>query len=232
MAVPPAEYEHLPAIFGVETMYNGRAGYAYIRSNVEHTNPMNAEMVTILRPHSHSGHFYRIVSDGPYVLAHRSIWKNTLVRKGSGRVNRNMHWRNTGSALRYNGIDYPILKLTALITILPAINTNTFIPIQVEEPVRVVPPKNYLILTIPQHVVRALLRDAAMQDEVCAITGEDLDVTNGAVTTCFHLFEKNAIAKWLSMHNSQDKCPVCNAKCISYTLDDVPPPLDRTVIDV
>ena len=65
-----------------------------------------------------------------------------------------------------------------------------------------------------------------MTEEVCAITGEEIDVANGAVTSCFHLFEKNAIATWLAMPNSRDKCPVCNENCNSYTLDDdSPPPL-------
>ena len=79
-------------------------------------------------------------------------------------------------------------------------------------------PKVYTIATIPQHAVRAFLRDAAMQEETCSITGEEIDVTNGAMTSCFHLFEKNAIATWLAMPNSQDKCPVCNCKCNSFTV--------------
>jgi hypothetical protein len=88
--------------------------------------------------------------------------------------------------------------------------------------------KKYPITTIPQHIVMALLRDAAMQEEVCPITSEEIDVTNGAVTSCFHLFEKNAIMQWLLMPNSRDKCPVCNATCNSFTLDE-PPPLDTRV---
>jgi hypothetical protein len=57
-----------------------------------------------------------------------------------------------------------------------------------------------------------------MQEETCSITGEEIDVTNGAMTSCFHIFEKNAIATWLAMPNSQDKCPVCNCKCNSFTV--------------
>jgi hypothetical protein len=117
--------------------------------------------------------------------------------------------------------------------------TRSFIPIR--EPLAPVPlaqvplapvlpaprpaPRNYVMTSIPQHIVRALLRDAAMQEEVCPITSEEIDISNGAITSCFHLFEKNAIAKWLSLPNSLDKCPVCNCPCNSYTLDE-PPPLD------
>jgi SUMO ligase MMS21 Smc5/6 complex component len=80
-------------------------------------------------------------------------------------------------------------------------------------------PAKYTIETIPQHVIRALLRDAAMYEEECPITAVDIDITNGAVTSCFHLFEKDAIQKWLSLPNSKEKCPVCNTPCNSYTLD-------------
>jgi len=127
-------------------------------------------------------------------------------------------------------------------TSLPVIKPYSFIPIRqpVVQPAQPVPqlhlpqhlaainlaPKTFPITTIPQHIVMALLRDAAMQEEVCPITTVELDVTNGAVTSCFHLFEKNAIMQWLLMPNSQDKCPVCNAQCNSFTLDNDPPPLD------
>jgi len=84
--------------------------------------------------------------------------------------------------------------------------------------VPVAPVINYTIQKIPQHIVMALLRDAAMQEEICPITSEELDVTNGAITSCFHLFEKNAIMKWLLTPNSHNKCPVCNTPCNSYTL--------------
>ena len=133
-------------------------------------------------------------------------------------------------------------------TTLPQIQTQSFIPItqpvQQANPVQPVPQlqlpaniaamniprniiKNFPITTIPQHIVMALLRDAAMQEEVCPITSEEIDVSNGAVTSCFHLFEKNAIMQWLLMPNSRDKCPVCNTQCNSFTLDNGPPPLDR-----
>jgi hypothetical protein len=97
------------------------------------------------------------------------------------------------------------------------------VPVPQEQSIR------YKITTIPQHTVRALLRDAAMEEEVCPITSEEIDVTNGAVTSCFHLFEKNAIEKWLLLPNSRDKCPTCNTPCNYYILNDEPPRLDTRV---
>jgi hypothetical protein len=142
---------------------------------------------------------------------------------------------------------YPVIEITSPSTVLVPCRTGTFIPI-VNNPAPVTDPnplaaqqalqqliaenplpqtlpqtvlqtpKLYTIATIPQHAVRAFLRDAAMQEEVCSITGEEIDVTNGAITSCFHTFEKNAIATWLAMPNSRDKCPVCNSKCNSFTV--------------
>lgn len=235
-------YSPLPEVFCVETMYQQRNGYAYIYSTLEQRDGV---IVTILRPHRHQEHFFRIINDRPYVLENRSIWKNTLVRKGSGRVNRQSRWRHTGEALRYGGVDYAILKFTATTTILPKIPLRSFIPIQIENENRAVPQvpqvpqaqnlpepvpqnrliKTYPITTIPQHAIRAMLRDAAMQEEVCPITGDEIDITNGSVTTCFHIFDRDAIATWLAMQNSQEKCPVCNTRCIVYTLDENPPSL-------
>ena len=116
-------YSALPPVFCVETMFQQRNGYAYISSTVEN-------QVTILRPQRHQERFFRIINDRPYVLENRSLWKNTLVRKGSGRVNRQSRWRHTGEALRYDGVDYAILRFAATSTILPAIPLTAFIPIR------------------------------------------------------------------------------------------------------
>jgi len=232
-------YTALPPVFCVETMHQQRNGYGYITSALEQ---INQENITVLKPRNHQDHFFRIVNDRPYVLEHRSIWNNTVVRKGSGRVNHQARWRNTGEALRYDGVYYPILRFAYSATVIPAIPLRAFIPIRDENAnrplpqvpqVAQVPPvntivKTYPISTIPQHTIRALLRDAAMQEEVCPITGDEIDITNGAVTTCFHLFDKNAITTWILMPNSQDKCPVCNTQCKVYLLEDEPPGLDLT----
>jgi hypothetical protein len=111
-------------------------------------------------------------------------------------------------------------------TSLPTVQARSFIPINTPAtpvvPILPIEKTKFPITTIPQHVVMALLRDAAMQEEVCPITSEEIDVTNGAVTSCFHLFEKNAIMQWLLMPNSRDKCPICNTQCNSFTLDEQP----------
>ena len=143
---------------------------------------------------------------------------------------------------------YPVIEITSpsstlvpcrAVTFIPIVNNPAAVPVPLQQAAQqaaleqlideypvphtgqhpaLQPPKIYTIATIPQHAVRAFLRDAAMQQETCSITGEEIDVTNGAMTSCFHIFEKNAIATWLAMPNSRDKCPVCNCKCNSFTV--------------
>jgi hypothetical protein len=73
-------------------------------------------------------------------------------------------------------------------------------------------------IIIPSHAILALLRDAAIQGFTCPITTDEIDIANGAVTSCFHLFEKNAIATWLESEKSKKQCPICKKECKSFTL--------------
>lgn len=241
-----AEVHHnLPEVFCLEWRYANRNGYAFLQSQAHQiaaiANEGVANTVCLLKPKKHNDRYFIILNTPQYILEHRSIWKNTITRKSSGNVNRPTRWRDTGTALRHNHIDYPVLRFTSQSTIIPTINAYAFIPIVDQNPLPAIPAnpaappavpvppldlnapivlqKIYNIVTIPQHVIRALLRDAAMQEEVCAITRDEIDVSNGAVTSCFHLFEKNAITQWMNTPASHDKCPVCNTKCDVYLLD-------------
>jgi len=149
-------------------------------------------------------------------------------RKGQGNVTRPMWWRFTDKLLRDpDGMRIPVIVVTSR-AVLPAIKLTSFIPIitnvpavptVAEEPVQEIQPKKYTIPSIPQHIIRALLTNAVMNSETCPITSGDIDVSNGAITSCFHFFEKTAISRWLSMPNSKDECPLCKTPCNSYTLE-------------
>ena len=214
-----------PPIFVVHTVHLGREGYALYTCD---EGPLDTigRRVYIVRPTNHGSVFYTVRDDDIENTYHTAVLK-----KRQGRVNHYITWKNERKCLTRGNLKYPVLRITPMSS-LPVVNINTFIPIvQPQQPAPVQPtpvvpvpvpvpeaPKIYTIATIPQHAVRAMLRDAAMHEETCSITGDEIDVTNGAVTSCFHLFEKNAIATWLAMPNSQDKCPVCNYKCNSFTL--------------
>lgn len=233
VATPPVPQEHqdLPILFCIRTPYQGRDGYYLMRWSHGGLDANN-KIVHILKPANHHNRFYNISN-----MTRTRRWNDIVSRKNNGNITRPIRWMFSGSRLTCEDDRVPIIIITPMSTSLPQMKPYSFIPItQPVQPVQPVPTlqlpariyptvKNFPITTIPQHIVMALLRDAAMQEEVCPITSEEIDVTNGAVTSCFHLFEKNAIMQWLLMPNSRDKCPVCNAQCNSFTLDTGPPPL-------
>ena len=236
--------QDLPITFCIKTRVGAREGYYLMRWSHGGLDANN-KIVHVLKPANHHDRFYNISN-----MARTRRWNEIVSRKNSGTVSRTIRWMFSGSRLTFEDERIPIILITPASTSLPQIKAFSFIPITqpVEQvhPVQQLQPapnlqlpaniaqmnipqntvKKFPITTIPQHIVMALLRDAAMQEEVCPITSEEIDVSNGAVTSCFHLFEKNAIMQWLLMPNSRDKCPVCNTPCNSFTLDNGPPPLD------
>lgn len=239
---PVEERQTLPIQFCIKTIMNGREGYYLMRWSHGGVDA-NGKIIHVLKPANHHNRYYNISN-----MARTRRWNDIVSRKNSGNISRPARWMFTDSRLIFEDDRIPIIKISPMSTTLPQIQTQSFIPIT--QPVVEANPvpnlqlpaniaamnipqntvKKFPITTIPQHIVMALLRDAAMQEEVCPITSEEIDVSNGAVTSCFHLFEKNAIMQWLLMPNSRDKCPVCNAQCNTFTLDQQqgPPPLDRS----
>jgi len=224
----------LPHQFCVKARHQGRDGYFLMRWS-QGANDPTGRVVHILKPSNHHQRFYNVsrrAATDPVTPVNR-----ILVRKGQGTINREISWYLREEVLTYQGIRYPVLQCTPS-TALPSTNNHSFIPIldpaPAQAPVPAVAPvpvqRHYKIKTIPQHIVLALLRDAAMNDVICPITSDDIDVTNGAVTSCFHLFERDAIARWLAMPYSKDECPVCKQPCNSFSLErDEPPALDTTI---
>ena len=61
-------------------------------------------------------------------------------------------------------------------------------------------------LDIPQHVVQRLIKYAIQNKECCPITLNPIVAETSTITSCFHVFEKEAIQHSLRMN---DTCPVC-----------------------
>jgi hypothetical protein len=214
----------LPHVFCVNTRLNNREGYFLLRWSTGETDT-NGRVVHVIKPANHHQRFYSIDALVANVALH-----DITSRKGQGNVTRQMRWRFTDKQLRDpDGMRIPVIRVTSQV-VLPAIKLTSFIPIitnvpavpaapAVPVPEAPVQPKKYTIPSIPQHIIRALLTNAVMNSETCPITSGDIDVSNGAITSCFHFFEKTAITRWLSMPNSKDECPLCKTPCNSYTLD-------------
>ena len=64
---------------------------------------------------------------------------------------------------------------------------------------------------LPAFVARALLRDAMSGDQTCPITMDALEEGAAAVTSCFHVFNRDALAEWIARQGAS--CPVCKQIC-------------------
>lgn len=63
---------------------------------------------------------------------------------------------------------------------------------------------------LPAFVARALLRDAIAGEQVCPITMDPLSEGAATVTTCFHVFNRDALKEWRTRTAT---CPVCKQAC-------------------
>jgi hypothetical protein len=63
---------------------------------------------------------------------------------------------------------------------------------------------------IPQKIAKYVAKEAEDGGEMCPITFDDIKVATASVTSCYHVFERDAIAQWMI---TNDWCPVCKQKC-------------------
>jgi hypothetical protein len=63
---------------------------------------------------------------------------------------------------------------------------------------------------IPNHIFRVYLQDAIARNEICPITMEPL-MMNAALTSCGHLFNKDALLMAIRLCTSHPLCPSCRA---------------------
>lgn len=76
---------------------------------------------------------------------------------------------------------------------------------------------------IPRRIAWLVAEDASKQGESCSITLDEISPITASVTTCFHVFNSDAIAKWLT---TNPLCPMCKKRCqATVAFEDGPPPL-------
>jgi hypothetical protein len=219
MATTP-QHVTLPVKFAVEMRFNNRVGFCLFKTG----DPEELRYDTLSRQNNHN-YFYNIESyTPPNTTRHSQNIKRTLEHV--------IHWSYTVKQLKHNETIIPIIKLTPK-KHLPDTATWSFVPIvernapetpaPAPAPLPVpIPPiivQNKLpIKEIPNHAIRLLLLGAIIEGEECPISGTALDATNGSVTSCFHLFERDSIARWLALPHTNKKCPVCMQACDLYVL--------------
>jgi hypothetical protein len=69
---------------------------------------------------------------------------------------------------------------------------------------------------IPTRIARMIATDAVEREEVCPITMETITMETCAVTSCFHVFERDSLAMWHTVHKT---CPVCKQGCSVVVID-------------
>lgn len=62
----------------------------------------------------------------------------------------------------------------------------------------------------PAHLVGPVLGSAEADRKICPITMEPIRKKTAAITSCGHIFQKEAIQEWLASH---DTCPECRQRC-------------------
>lgn len=65
--------------------------------------------------------------------------------------------------------------------------------------------------SMPLYVANLIIREAETKKEKCPISLDDITSENASVTSCFHVFTKDAIQRHRASGNT--KCPVCRQEC-------------------
>jgi hypothetical protein len=212
----PAQNVKLPVKFAVEMRFNNRVGFCLVRTDQERgTNAYDI----LLRENS-DNHFYNIET---YVPLNTPVYTQNVKKRQEHRV----HWSYTMKQLKHSQTIIPVIKFTPKVH-LPSICTWNFVPIiergqtpaqaQAPAPIPPIVQSKLPIKEIPNHAIRLLLLGAVIEGEECPISGTAIDITNGSVTSCFHLFERDSIARWLALPHTNKKCPVCMQECDLYLL--------------
>lgn len=218
----------LPVKFAVEMKFNNRVGFCLVR-----TDPVEGIVgYDTLSRENNGNRFYNIET---YTPPNATIHTQNVKKRLEHRI----HWSYMGKQLKHNQNIIPVIRFTPK-QHLPTINTWNFVPIientpgplqapaqaptqaplqaPTQVPPMIVQELKIPIKEIPSHAIRLLLLGAVIQEEECPISGIPIDITNGGVTSCFHLFEKDSIARWLALPHTNKKCPICMQSCDLYLL--------------
>jgi len=210
----------LPMQFCVKTNFRGREGFALFRWSVGSLDPQG-NRVHIIKSSNHHDYVYNIVRYRPTSVRFNKV----ISKKNNGNNTREMKWAFTLERLEHDGDRIPVLYIQRRNEVLSSFKAQSFIPIAVAPVTPTVPPvaptlekKKYTISSIPKHMIEAVLRDSSTRGELCPITYEPIDMSSSAITSCFHVFDRESIEQWITNPANGDKCPVCKSQCNVYTL--------------
>jgi hypothetical protein len=67
---------------------------------------------------------------------------------------------------------------------------------------------------IPKRIAWLIAEEASKAEEACPILSDPISPLTCAVTTCFHVFDHDAISEWFARNPVNTKCPVCRDLCL------------------
>ena len=67
------------------------------------------------------------------------------------------------------------------------------------------------IQPLPPHVANVCIQRAIVAGDVCGIMQEPLEAASAVVTSCGHVFTREAVQTWLTLRNT---CPTCVQPCV------------------
>jgi len=80
---------------------------------------------------------------------------------------------------------------------------------------------------LPKRIAWIIAEDASKKGETCSITLEPISPITASVTTCYHVFDTDALATWLVTKNT---CPLCKQKTVATVAFDQPKAEDDTAL--
>jgi hypothetical protein len=110
-----------------------------------------------------------------------------------------MAFQQTFNAIKRLRVSFIASPISLSITLLPPRQTTT--------EASTVPPR-----PLPPHLARLLKDNAIRQHEQCSIDRVDITMENSAVTSCGHVFCREAITRWIQ-GQGRGACPFCRAAC-------------------
>lgn len=76
------------------------------------------------------------------------------------------------------------------------------------------PPVLAPLKAIPKRIAWLIAEEASKANESCPILTDLISPLTSAVTTCFHVFDYDAINEWFARNPVNTRCPVCRDLCL------------------
>lgn len=83
----------------------------------------------------------------------------------------------------------------------------------VPPPLVIPPPLALLQEKLPKRIAWLIAEDASKAGNTCPISTNEISPITASVTTCYHVFETEAINEWVERNPINTPCPVCRKSC-------------------